>query len=103
MRRALIALLLAATTVLCCRRRRPARLSINARDTDLADVIALIARQSGINIVRRRVGSSPAHWITFRLHDVDEAGTALATLAQAYDLQTHRDGNIVFVRRDATA
>jgi type II secretory pathway component GspD/PulD (secretin) len=69
-------------------------ISINARDTDLGDVIGLIARQSGLNIVAD--ASVKPRRITFRLHNVD-ADTALATLAQAYDLQTHRDGNIVFV------
>jgi type II secretory pathway component GspD/PulD (secretin) len=74
-------------------------ISINARDTDLGDVIGLIARQSGLNIVAD--ASVKPRRITFRLHNVD-ADVALATLAQAYDLQTHRDGNIVFVG-DATA
>jgi type IV pilus assembly protein PilQ len=69
-------------------------ISINARDTDLSDVIGLIARQSGLNIVAD--ASVKPRRITFRLHDVD-ADTALATLAQAYDLQTHRAGNIVLV------
>jgi type II secretory pathway component GspD/PulD (secretin) len=69
-------------------------ISINARDTDLGDVIGLIARQSGLNIVAD--ASVKPRRITFRLHNVD-ADIALATLAQAYDLQTHRDGNIVFV------
>jgi type II secretory pathway component GspD/PulD (secretin) len=74
-------------------------ISINARDTDLGDVIGLIARQSGLNIVAD--ASVKPRKITFRLRNVD-ADVALATLAQAYDLQTHRDGNIVFVG-DATA
>jgi type II secretory pathway component GspD/PulD (secretin) len=74
-------------------------ISINARDTDLGDVIGLIARQSGLNIVAD--ASVKRRRITFRLRNVD-ADVALATLAQAYDLQTHRDGNIVFVG-DATA
>jgi len=74
-------------------------ISINARNTDLSDVIGLIARQSGLNIVTD--ASVKPRRITFRLHDVD-ADTALATLAQAYDLQTHRAGNIVLVG-DATA
>ena len=74
-------------------------ISINARDTDLSDVIGLIARQSGINIVTD--ASVKPRRVTFRLHGVD-AALALATLAQAYDLQTHRDGNIVFVG-DASA
>ena len=69
-------------------------ISINARDTDLSDVIGLIARQSGLNIVAD--ASVKPRRITFRLHDVD-ADTALATLAQAYDLQTHRTGNIVLI------
>jgi type IV pilus assembly protein PilQ len=69
-------------------------ISINARDTDLSDVIGLIARQSGLNIVAD--ASVKPRRITFRLHDVD-ADTALATLAQAYDLQTHRAGNIVLI------
>jgi type IV pilus assembly protein PilQ len=71
-----------------------APISINARDTDLSDVIGLIARQSGLNIVAD--ASVKPRRITFRLHDVD-ADTALATLAQAYDLQTHRAGNIVLI------
>lgn len=69
-------------------------ISINARDTDLNDVIALIARQSGLNIVAD--GTVKARRVTFRLHDVD-TDTALATLARAFDLQTHRDGHVVFV------
>lgn len=69
-------------------------ISIDARDADISDAIALIARQSGLNIVAD--GSVKARRITFRLHDVDP-DTALATLARAFDLQTQRDGNIVFV------
>ncbi|HEV8022436.1 MAG TPA: secretin N-terminal domain-containing protein [Candidatus Lustribacter sp.] len=92
MRRGLAALLVAALTLLPAAAAAP--ISIDARNTDLADVIALIARQSGLNIVAD--ASVKPRRITFRLHDVD-AGTALATLAQAYDLQTHRDGNIIFV------
>jgi type II secretory pathway component GspD/PulD (secretin) len=68
--------------------------SINARDTELSDVIGLIARQSGLNIVAD--ASVKPRRITFRIRDVD-ADTALTTLAQAYGLLTHRNGNIVFV------
>jgi len=74
-------------------------ISINAQDTDLNDVIALIARQSGLNIIAD--ATVKARRITFRLRDVDTE-TALATLARAYDLQTHREGSIIFVG-DATA
>lgn len=74
-------------------------ISIDARNTDLSDVIGLIARQSGLNIVAD--ASVKPRRITFRLRDVD-SDTALATLAQAYDLQTHRSGNIVLVGDAAT-
>jgi type IV pilus assembly protein PilQ len=96
MRRFLIAAVLAASVAAGASAGVP--ISINARDTDLSDVIGLIARQSGLNIVAD--ASVKPRRITFRLHDVD-ADTALATLAQAYDLQTHRAGNIVLIG-DAT-
>jgi type II secretory pathway component GspD/PulD (secretin) len=69
-------------------------ISIDARDTELGDVMQLIARQSGINVVAD--ASVKSRRITFHLHDVD-GDTALATLAHAYDLQMHRTGNIVLV------
>ena len=97
MHRGLTAVVLAVLLALPAAAAAP--ISIDARDTDLADVIALIARQSGLNIVAD--ASVKPRRITFRLRNVD-AGTALATLAQAYDLQTHRDANIIFVG-DATA
>lgn len=68
--------------------------TIDARDTELGDVLRLIAIQSGLNIVAD--ASVKERRITFRLHGVDSE-TALTTLAQAYDLQTHRAGNIVLV------
>ena len=70
------------------------RISIDARDTDLADVIRLIGRQSGANVIAD--GSIKPQRITFRLRNVD-VDTALATLAQAYNLQTHREGAIVLI------
>jgi type II secretory pathway component GspD/PulD (secretin) len=72
----------------------PARLSIDARDTDLGDVIRLLAMQSGINLVPD--GSIRPIRITLRLRDVsfDEA---LATIAQAYGLQAHREGRVIIV------
>jgi type IV pilus assembly protein PilQ len=97
MRRFLVAAVLAASVAAGASAGVP--ISINARDTDLGDVIGLIARQSGLNIVAD--ASVKPRRITFRLHDVD-ADTALATLAQAYDLQTRRAGNIVLIG-DATA
>ena len=91
-----IALLLLLT--LCVsnafRAQAAATVSIDARNTEISDVIALIARQSGLNIVPD--ASVKERRITFRLNAVD-ANVALATLAQAYDLQTHRSGNIVLI------
>lgn len=68
--------------------------SIDARDTDLNDVIRLLAMQSGINLVPD--GSIKSQRVTLRLHDVsfDEA---LTTISQAYGLQAHRDGRIIIV------
>ncbi len=72
----------------------PARLSIDARDTDLGDVIRLLAMQSGTNLVPD--GSIKPTRITLRLRDVsfDEA---LTTITQAYGLAAHRDGRIIIV------
>jgi type II secretory pathway component GspD/PulD (secretin) len=64
-------------------------IAIDARDTDLLDVIRLLALQSGTNIVAGE--SVRDRKITFRLHDVG-VDTALATLAAAYDLELHRSG-----------
>lgn len=90
--RAFFALLLVAVLVL------PAsaadRISVDARDTELADVIRLVGMQSGRNVVPD--GSIKPQRITFRLRDVD-VDTALSTLAQAYGLQTHREGNIILI------
>jgi type II secretory pathway component GspD/PulD (secretin) len=70
------------------------RFTLDARDVDLTDVIRLLGARSGQNVVAD--GSVKAQRVTLRLKDVtfDEA---LATLATAYALQTHRDGRIVIV------
>jgi type IV pilus assembly protein PilQ len=70
------------------------RLSIDARDTDLGDVIRLLAMQSGTNIVPD--GSIKRDRVTLRLHDVTFE-EALSTLTQAYGLQAHRDGRIIII------
>jgi type II secretory pathway component GspD/PulD (secretin) len=74
-------------------------LSIDARDTELGDVLRLIGAQAGWNIVPD-ASIKPQH-ITFRLRDVD-AQTALTTLAHAYNLQIHRDGPVLLVGDAAT-
>lgn len=70
------------------------RITIDARATELADVIRLIGLQSGLNVVAD--GSIKPGRITFRLRDVT-TDVALQTLAQAYSLQTHRSGDIILV------
>jgi type II secretory pathway component GspD/PulD (secretin) len=98
MRRAIA--VLAATLMLTTAHAQAGDLiSIDARNTDLADVIRLIGAQSGANVVAD--ASVKPQRITFRLHDVD-AETALATLAEAYNLQTHRVGSIILVGDAAT-
>jgi type II secretory pathway component GspD/PulD (secretin) len=84
------------------------RISIDARDTDLGDVIRLIGIEAGWNIVPD--ASVKPQRITFRLHDVD-AETALEALATAYGLTVRRDHGIVMLsandphapRADATS
>ena len=89
---------LAALLVACALAAAPAaaadRLTIDARDADIGDVIRLIGSESGSNIVAD--ASVKPQRITFRLRNVD-ARTALATLAQAYNLQIHRDGGVIIV------
>ena len=69
--------------------------TIDARDTNLVDVVRLIALQSGQNIVAD--GSVKDRKVTFRLHDV-ESDVALAILAQAYGLETYRSRDVVILR-----
>jgi type IV pilus assembly protein PilQ len=69
-------------------------ISLDVRDLDIYDAVRLLSTQSSINVV---VDSSvPHHPVTLRLHDVtfDEA---LATFAQANDLQSARVGNVVYL------
>jgi general secretion pathway protein D len=70
------------------------RITVDARATDIADVIRLIGLQSGLNVVAD--GSIKPQRITFRLRDVTSE-VALQTLAQAYNLQTHRTGDVILV------
>jgi type IV pilus assembly protein PilQ len=94
MKRLLSALLVAALFLSAPANAQGARISIDARDTDLADVIRLLGVQSGMNIVPD--GSIKPLRVTIRLHDVT-FDQALSSLSQAYGLQTHRDGNILII------
>lgn len=72
--------------------------SIDVHDTDIYDVIRLLGASGEVNLVP---DSSIKHdHVTFRLRDVsfDEA---LRTLAQAFDLQIHREGSIVLIGSSA--
>jgi type II secretory pathway component GspD/PulD (secretin) len=68
--------------------------TLDVRDTDIYDVIRLLGRTADVNLVPD--GSIKHDRVTLRLHDVT-FGQALASLAQAFDLQTHRDGGIVLI------
>ena len=70
------------------------RLSIDAHDVELADVIRLLGAQSGRNVVAD--GTVKAQRVTMRLNNVTFE-EALSTLVTAYGLQTHRDGRITIV------
>ena len=98
MRRCVAALICATLLLSAPVRAQSQRLSIDARDIDLGDVIRLLAMQSGTNLIAD--GSIKPARVTLRLHDItfDEA---LSTLTQAYGLQAHRDGRIIIVG-DAT-
>lgn len=79
---------------LATRAEAAARITLDARNADLADVIRLVALQSGRNVVAD--GSIKPQRVTLRLRDVD-VDTALATLAQAYGLQMHREGSVLLI------
>src|SRR5579863_7783449 len=69
-------------------------LTIDVRDVDISDVIAMLAAQAGINVVTD--GSVKSERITLRLHDVtfDEA---LRAITSAHSLQVRAEGNILIV------
>ncbi|HTU68801.1 MAG TPA: secretin N-terminal domain-containing protein [Candidatus Baltobacteraceae bacterium] len=89
------ALLIMALAVLCAARATaPNLITIDVHDADISDVIALLAAQSGENIVPD--DSMKPERITLHLHDVT-FGRALAVLVSAHDLQVHREGNVLIV------
>lgn len=84
----LIAALLAAPV------RAANRITIDVRDADLSEVIALLAAESGMNVVAD-VSMKPEK-ITLHLHDVTFED-ALAVLVKARDLEIRRQDGIVIV------
>ena len=69
-------------------------LTIDVRDADISDVIAMLAAQSGVNVVTD--GSVKPERVTLRLHGVtfDEA---LRVIASAHSLQVRSEGGILVV------
>ncbi|GAC1416196.1 MAG: hypothetical protein NVSMB5_06250 [Candidatus Velthaea sp.] len=70
------------------------RISLDARETDLADVVRMLGIQSNVNLVPD--GSVRPVRVTIRLRDVTFE-EALMTLTQAYGLHAHRDGRVTIV------
>jgi len=98
MRRFVYALVVAILLLAQSASAQPALISLDARDTDLADVIRMLGVQSGVNLVPD--GSIKPTHVTLRLHNVTFE-EALSSISQAYGLQTHRDGRILIIG-DAT-
>lgn len=93
MKRVLLAMLLAMTGVLPCGAQTP-RISIDVHDAQLTDVIALLASESGTNIVAD--SSIKPERITLHLSDVTFQD-ALTVLVQSHDLQVRRENGILIV------
>lgn len=69
-------------------------ISIDVRDADITDVIALLARESGTNIIAD--GSIPPQKVTLQLKRVS-FGDALAAVIGSRDLQIHNEHGILLV------
>jgi type IV pilus assembly protein PilQ len=89
MRRALASALLAFALLAAT----PA-ITIDVHDADISDVLALLATESGANIVAD--GSLKPQRITLHLHDVDFE-QALNVLVRSHALQVRREGTVLIV------
>lgn len=69
-------------------------LTIDVRDVDISDVIAMLAAQSGVNVVTD--ASVKQERVTLRLHDVT-FGEALRVIASAHALQVRSEDGILIV------
>jgi type II secretory pathway component GspD/PulD (secretin) len=72
----------------------PNLLSIDVRDVDISQVIALLAAESGVNVVTD--GSVKPERLTIHLHGVTFED-ALAAIAGTHALQVRREGDILVV------
>ena len=93
MKRTWIAIMLALSMVSPCH-ANSARIDIDVHDAQLTDVIALLAAQSGANVVTD--ASVKQERITLHLHDVT-FDDALTVLVQAHDLQVRRQDGILII------
>lgn len=93
MKRMMMALALALVTALPCA-AQAARINIDVHDAELADVIALLAAESGTNIVAD--SSIKPDRVTLHLHNVT-FDDALTVLVQSHDLQVRRQNGILIV------
>jgi type II secretory pathway component GspD/PulD (secretin) len=71
-----------------------ARITIDVHDAELSDVIALLAAQSGANVVAD--SSIKPEKVTLHLHDVTFQ-EALGVLVQSHGLQVRRQGSVLIV------
>jgi type II secretory pathway component GspD/PulD (secretin) len=92
-KRPFIVFALTLATMLPCI-AQSSRINIDVHDAQLADVIALLAAESGANIVAD--SSVKPEKVTLHLHDVT-FDDALTVLVQAHDLQVRRQNGILIV------
>jgi type II secretory pathway component GspD/PulD (secretin) len=92
-KRAAIALLLTVACIIPCAAQTP-RLDIDVHDAQLSDVIALLAAESGTNIVAD--ASLKPERVTLHLRQVT-FNDALTVLVQSHDLQVRRQNGILIV------
>jgi type IV pilus assembly protein PilQ len=82
-------------TALCWTAASAAQLiSIDVRDVDITDAIALLAAQSGVNVVTD--GSVKPQRVTVRLTNVTFA-QALQAIAEAHGLRVRKEGDVLVV------
>jgi type II secretory pathway component HofQ len=76
------------------------RISLDARDEDIVDVLRSLASESGVSII---TDASVKHEkASLQLHDVSFP-QALSVLTHAYDLRIQRESNILIVRSGASS
>lgn len=92
--KAAASLLLALCLLVSDVRAQTPGISIDVRNADIADVIALLANESGTNIVAD--SSVPPQKVTLHLVNVT-FDQALSALAHSHDLELRREGSILIV------